>query len=234
MALGLGEGAHDAPDPKVAIPDPQMGHGGPQDQGHGQGLFAGGLGAQGGDQRQAAVGAETDDHAEEAPVSGAVLVGSRSKAFGEVAVRTHAHGGTIEQDDREPPPVQSPRATAQELGEVSEGLAHPAQGQALAGVAVGGGGAGAQTGGNSFAGSAQAVSPTSAGVFDDRIERGVQMEALPQKVPERDQGRPKAVVKTAAARRGARPGLAHGLGQETGEQRQELSDGNPRAQTLCR
>ena len=234
MALGLGEGAHDAPDPKVAIPDPQMGHGGPQDQGHGQGLFAGGLGAQGGDQRQAAVGAETDDHAEEAPVSGAVLVGSRSKAFGEVAVRTHAHGGTIEQDDREPPPVQSPRATAQELGEVSEGLAHPAQGQALAGVAVGGGGAGAQTGGNSFAGSAQAVSPTSAGVFDDRIERGVQMEALPEEVPERDERRPKAVVETAVSAANQRPRWTQRLSEKTGEESQQLSAGNARADTVRR
>jgi hypothetical protein len=60
------------------------------------------------------------------------------------------------------------------------------------------------------------------------------MEALPEEVPERDERRPKAVVETAVSAANQRPRLTERLSEKTGEESQQLSAGNARADTVRR
>ncbi len=101
-------------------------------------------------------------------------------------------------------------------------VGHPGQRQALAGVAVGGGGPGTDRLGRRGAAGRQGIGPAATEILHDGFHGAVDLEALPNQIPERDERAPEAFVK--ADRVALEPVGQGDQGEEADEEREQLGE----------
>ena len=132
---------------------------------------------------------------------------------GDVAVRAQPQGASVHQSDGQAVPLGLGMQPDEPGGLKVQDFFEKSQGQALAGIAQGGGGHRAQFPGQP---PAEAVGAPGPGVGQGGLEGGVNVEALEDQVPEGDDGVEEPVVEAGWGQGGQAPERASGQQVEEG------------------
>jgi len=149
------------------------------------------------------------------------------KTLGISPQRAQANGRTIQEAHVQAVPLEPLDGLEKLAGQGGQPIRHPGQRQAAAGGAEAGGGPGTDRLGGRSAVADQRIGPAPAEVLHDGCHRAVGLEALPDHGPEGDEGTPEAFVETHRVMR--EPVGQGGQGEETGEEREHLREGDLRA-----
>ncbi|OLE96554.1 MAG: hypothetical protein AUG75_19050 [Cyanobacteria bacterium 13_1_20CM_4_61_6] len=145
------------------------------------------------------------------------MIATWGELLGHGSVGSQTHGAAIQQGEDPAAPTCGGTQVENFASLQAQGLVEEGFGQALAGVAIGGGGGGRELAGKARA---QGVGAAVAGVGQGGLQAVVRIEALKEQIPEGDQRREEPLVE-ALGLEGGESGQGAG-GQQLEEEGQQL------------